>query len=390
MVQMLNWHRKTAYKTDPIPLRHQKLLIFWRFYLIDRSLCLRLGQAPFFNDWDIDLPFPGDPDPKSFNPCFGQMAATTRIARMMGRIYEHLFSPKALRDSDQVRGAAFERLQTQMRDVFAINREPIHQSNKKRTKFLKGAIDLVERNDGITFHALFCMLHRAAPTYPRQVQDCVESARAAIFRHTQSAEAFKDLPELWLVYLHWTLLSLPFVPFTTLFTHVIKTGSQPDLDELQAFVATMSQCEQDQPAYKVARMASVLVSVAKIFVEISQPSSATTTSNARLISEPHTPAPPARPVNITQPVETDYSHLAPSTNAPAWAPFNPFLHALGIADLTTVTTRPPGTTTPIGSTSSSPAETGLELWFNGNQHMMAMLDEDFALFEGFSLGPSPA
>lgn len=98
-------------------MRHQKLVIFWRLYLLDKNISLRLGQAALLQDFDIDIPFPGDPGSDQFNPPFGQITTWSKSSRVMGRLYQELFSPTALRKTDTERHTAVRSLLGQLQEL---------------------------------------------------------------------------------------------------------------------------------------------------------------------------------------------------------------------------------------------------------------------------------
>ena len=109
MVLTLGWHRSSSMKNDSESLQRQKKVIFWMLYIIDKNLSLRLGQASLIQDYDIDLPFPrGDQS--------GSLASLSRIsiwagaARVMGLVYQQLYSPGALKQTDAARFQAVEQL----------------------------------------------------------------------------------------------------------------------------------------------------------------------------------------------------------------------------------------------------------------------------------------
>jgi hypothetical protein len=96
-------------KDDSEPLRRQKLVIFWMLYIIDKNLSLRLGQASLIQDYDIDLPLPGV-DPSALLSTISRLDIWIDTARVMGAIYQQLFSPGALKQTDAVRFQSVQQL----------------------------------------------------------------------------------------------------------------------------------------------------------------------------------------------------------------------------------------------------------------------------------------
>jgi hypothetical protein len=108
-VQSLGWHRSSSMKDDSEPLRRQKLVIFWMLYTIDKNLSLRLGQASLIQDYDIDLPLPGV-DPSASFATLSRLDMWIDTARVMGAIYQQLFSPGALKQTDAARFQSVQQL----------------------------------------------------------------------------------------------------------------------------------------------------------------------------------------------------------------------------------------------------------------------------------------
>jgi hypothetical protein len=94
---------------DSEALRQQKVTIFWMLYIIDKNLCLRLGQASLLQDYDIDQPLPAVNQSAS-TASSGRMTEWVEAAKVMGLVYQHLYSPGALKQSDDVRFAAVQLL----------------------------------------------------------------------------------------------------------------------------------------------------------------------------------------------------------------------------------------------------------------------------------------
>lgn len=116
IIQSLGWHRSSTIKNDSELVQRQKLVIFWLLYTIDKNLCLRLGQASLMNDYDIDLPLPWI-DPAAHLAPARRLSLWANTARLMSLIYQQLYSPGALRQSDTAR---YETVQTLLKQVAAI------------------------------------------------------------------------------------------------------------------------------------------------------------------------------------------------------------------------------------------------------------------------------
>ncbi|KAL9071511.1 MAG: hypothetical protein Q9157_005439 [Trypethelium eluteriae] len=369
MVQTLGWHRSSSMKNDSESLQRQKNVIFWMLYIIDKNLSLRLGQASLIQDYDIDLPLPrGDQS--------GPLASLSRIslwadaARVMGLVYQQLYSPGALKQTDAAR---FQAVQQLLQDVEGIRPKNsrnddisllIQDLNFTPTNYMYDANELLFRADEITYYALLCMVYRATPASAKSAYDpaveCVKYARAALDCHRRCGAEFKHNTEMWAMYLHWTILNTPFVPFTTLFSHVLTTHDRSDLERLQDFAESMSDCPTSHSAHKVSRLASVFVNVATVYIESREQEA----RSARI-----------EPQKTTPPTAQDYTstEIYQQTTAnpmPAWAPMDTFLHALGFAEDPSLDMEGP-----------AGANANLENWFNGNQHIMGLLEDDLSYLD---------
>lgn len=96
-------------KNDHESLQRQKLVIFWMLYTIDRNLSLRLGQPSFIQDDDIDH-FSSPADTTVSLSSLGQLNVWVGSAKVQGHIYQQLYSPGALRQTDTVRFESVQRL----------------------------------------------------------------------------------------------------------------------------------------------------------------------------------------------------------------------------------------------------------------------------------------
>ncbi|KAI9692037.1 MAG: hypothetical protein M1820_009572 [Bogoriella megaspora] len=384
MVQTLGWHRSSSMKNDSESLRRQKNVIFWMLYIIDKNLSLRLGQASLIQDYDIDLPLPrGDQSGSLASPSRVTLWADT--ARVMGLVYQQLYSPGALKETDAARFRAVQQLLQEVEGIRPITSRNVSMAlqlieymddislliqglDVVPTNYMYDANELLFRSDEITYYALLCMVHRATPASVESAYDpaveCVKYARAALDCHRRCTVEFKHNTELWAMYLHWTILNTPFVPFTTLFSHVLTTRGPSDLELLQDFAESMSDSPTSHSAYKVSRLASVFVNVATVYIESRE-------QEARSAQvEPQKTAPPT-----AQDYTSVEAYQQTAINAtPALAPMDTYLQALGFAD------------DPLANLDGAAGATAnLENWFNGNQHIMGLLEDDLSYLDPAAL-----
>lgn len=237
-MRTLGWHRTAATRTDPKAVRHQKHLIFWLLYTIDKTLSLRIGQSSLLQDCDIEIEPPAADPTQSF-ASLSRLGCWVKSARIMDLVYQRLYSPGALRHSDALRFEAVQQLLHEVEDGYC--RTPSHTYKKvipsyagiltircvsvkltwsqevasaksdqdKSDEYLDRATKLIQMSDDITYYALLCMIYRATPTTAQSTYipaiECIRCARAALDSHSKCAAMFKDQAELWAMYLHWSV-----------------------------------------------------------------------------------------------------------------------------------------------------------------------------------------
>lgn len=116
MVQTLGWHRSSSIQNDSEPLRNQKLVVFWMLYIIDKNLSLQMGQASFTQDYDIDLPLPYIDSTAPLAP-LGRINIWAEAARVTSLVYQQLYSPGSLKQTDSVRLQAVQQLLQQVEEI---------------------------------------------------------------------------------------------------------------------------------------------------------------------------------------------------------------------------------------------------------------------------------
>jgi hypothetical protein len=141
---------------------------------------------------------------------------------------------------------------------------------------------------------------------------------------------------------------------------VLETHDRVDLERLQQFADSMSDSPTSQPAYRLSKLASVFVSVATVYIKAREQNA----HNEHIEPQKSTP--------VTAPDYTSaelYQH--PLTySMPAWAPINPLLHALGFSEDQS-----------LNIDGASDENANLENWFNGNQHIMGLLEDDLSYLD---------
>jgi hypothetical protein len=121
----------------------------------------------------------------------------------------------------------------------------------------------------------------------------------------------------------------------------------------------MFDCPTSQPAQKVSRIASVFVSVATVYIESKE-------QEARN----QQPAPPI----VQRDTDTGVYQQTTVYPMPAWAPIDPLLYVLGFAEDSS-----------LNMDGAFGANANSQNWFNGNQHIMGLLEDDLSYLDTAAL-----
>ncbi|KAI0111290.1 hypothetical protein GGR51DRAFT_509600 [Nemania sp. FL0031] len=274
MCRTLGYHQIHTMKDDNPQTKADKSLLFWCTYMLDKALSLRLGRASVLQDYDISLPHV-TPDAKAAYPGKEVMTLWIQHARVLGRIYERLYSPGALRQPEALRTEQVNVLATEqkrlMAETVALLREFENATGGEERMFA-----LTLKSDEVSFLSSLALTYRALPPNgPRSrafADECIDAARASIASHLEATALMQDEQSLKIVYIHWTILYAPFIPFIVIFCLVIETsdgnGAGGDLARLAAFVRSLENaCEVSSSVRKLHQLCQVLYNVAELYVE---------------------------------------------------------------------------------------------------------------------------
>lgn len=129
--QTLGYHRKSvARNPNPEASRYAQFL-FWTTYYVDKTLSLRLGRASTIPDWEISIDLPALPNGDQ-EPVLAYFVLWIKLARCQGNIYEMLYSPGSMMQSDSVRQSRVDLLRKDLEDL---ERETENTLVSKRTRF---------------------------------------------------------------------------------------------------------------------------------------------------------------------------------------------------------------------------------------------------------------
>ncbi|KAL0937838.1 fungal specific transcription factor domain protein [Colletotrichum truncatum] len=344
LCQTLGYHRVSRARSESAGPRDIKTLLFWHAYMLDKALSLRTGRASVIQDWDITLPRRVD-NTMVADPWGIVITAWIQQAEIQHRVYEQLYSPVALAQSEEERIETVRRLEAEQKAIMAAASN-VREQALFGLKALNASslLDIHLRGDELTFQSTLTLIYRALPapegSPTRFSHECIETARFAMQLHLECMQRIaEEGRHLKTVYIHWAILSTPFTPFFVLFCHVIDTSSTEDLKRLNDFVTSLKPaCALSEPVEKLHQLCQMLYNVAVLYVE----------------------------TKSQQSEERD----------PINDEFDVYLSALGF----------PPTEYPIQGIETSGLDqpnlqtTQLGNWFSGSQYMMGLLEEDLSQF----------
>ncbi|KAK8067639.1 hypothetical protein PG996_006751 [Apiospora saccharicola] len=307
MCRTLGLHQEHTLRGDTPELRRTKALIFWSAYMLDKGLSLRLGRASVLQDYDIGVP--SVLERTALDDDYGGVAGSghstailslwIKHAEVQGRIYQRLYSPGALRQAESTRAA---QVRAVIVDLQFLLRETQRLLEEATTRAQAGDRDsqmfaLILKSDEVGYWSSAALAYRALPPSTNGgdggngggggasaatggkgnnksrtfADECTDAARAAMRSHQECMDMMSDT-SLKVIYLHWTILYAPFIPFIVIFCQVIENSgsdaSQSDLRHLERFIGSLEAACGISPAVeKLHRLSTVLYNVALLYAE---------------------------------------------------------------------------------------------------------------------------
>ncbi|ORY67589.1 fungal-specific transcription factor domain-containing protein [Pseudomassariella vexata] len=274
MCRALGLHQESSVRNDSPRVRSDKALLFWSTYMLDKGLSLRLGRASILQDYDISLPSVLEKTHGSLTqPSSAILSLWIKHSEVQGNIYQRLYSPGALRQTDATRMKQVEILVNDLKfllsETLKLYDEAARQDDKESRMFV-----LILKSDQVSYFSSLALAYRAIPISPGAgtgsrafADECLDTARAAMRTHQEAMNMMSD-PSLTVVYLHWTILYAPFIPFIVIFCHAIETSNADDLRCLELFVQSLQGSSHISPAIdKLHQLSRMLYNVALLYVE---------------------------------------------------------------------------------------------------------------------------
>ncbi|KAJ0140496.1 hypothetical protein HZ326_16624 [Fusarium oxysporum f. sp. albedinis] len=207
--QTLGWHQLVP-NSDSTTDR--KISLFWLTYLLDKGLSLRLGRPAVIHDDEITLPERLDKAdvPGGWRDLLTQWI---RHSRLVGRAYQDLYSPSALRKSVQERGERARNLMAALKRIMDDSLMPLGQAHlmERNTGDFGSApnrmIKTVLKADEVWYWTTLTFIRRAVPSteggHGAVSPACLESARMAFEAHGECMRMTDPSLETKAVYLLW-------------------------------------------------------------------------------------------------------------------------------------------------------------------------------------------
>ncbi|GKT58551.1 fungal specific transcription factor domain-containing protein [Colletotrichum tofieldiae] len=274
LCQTLGYHRITSVRSSNPDDEDYKTFLFWSVYFVDKSLSLRLGRPSTISDYDITVPYPSCAS-KMHGALMSYFRLWVIVSRIQGKTYELLYSPEAISQSSSIREGRARGLAAELQQV-------TDRTQETHAQYLKLAIEAVGQNtmeffnvsDEVLRLSLLTIIYRAVPSPPGSVTtfgtECIDAARATLKRHEDCmAVMARDGYYLFPMYMNWTILFAPFVPFIVIFCQVMETRDTADLARLQGFVASIHDAKEfTEASARLYRLFQVLYNVAFRYVEM--------------------------------------------------------------------------------------------------------------------------
>ncbi|KAF4824186.1 putative transcriptional regulatory protein [Colletotrichum siamense] len=274
LCQSLGYHRIASVRSSNKDDEDYKIFLFWSVYFVDKSLSLRLGRPSSIQDYDVTVPYPSSSS-KIHGALMSYFCLWVIVSSIQGKTYEQLYSPEALSQPASVREGRARGLAAELQRV-------TERTQETHAQYLQAAIEAVGENtmdffnvsDEVLRLSLLTIIYRAVPSPPGSPTtfstECIDAARATLQRHQDCMKIMaKDGYYLFPMYMNWTILFAPFVPFIVIFCQVMETNDAADLAHLQAFVTSIQAAKEfTEASARLYRLFHVLYNVAFRYVEM--------------------------------------------------------------------------------------------------------------------------
>ncbi|RGP62588.1 hypothetical protein FSPOR_9167 [Fusarium sporotrichioides] len=243
MCQKLGLIRETLSKPETREEKQRRGKIVCWIHMLDKMLAMRLSRPSLIRVGEITLNFEALEGYGSdgLPPILSKW---TSFCDLQARVYDDLYSPRALMQPDDTRAS-------QARDLAEDLKKLYHGRNASEDRFIEVSrlgvgdtlTDLFQRADKIAYLSMLCLVYRAIkpePTnYSAFCDECFEVAKEALDEHRICLSILQDAESGMIEhYVHWAFMAVPLIPFIVLFCHAIETCDPAHLESLAAVVET--------------------------------------------------------------------------------------------------------------------------------------------------------
>ncbi|KAJ4252441.1 hypothetical protein NW762_011042 [Fusarium torreyae] len=252
MCQTIGFTRDALTKPETPEAKQRRAKLVWCIHMLDKLLSLRLSRPSLIRDGEITLRF------EMFEADVGDgigsvIAKWAHMCDLQGRVYDFLYSPRALAQPDGQREAHARDLATQMQTLFhtkSLAEDRLSELGRKSLGYELGGI--FQKADKIGYLSTLCLIYRAikpaSSTHSAFCDECLAVAKEAIEEHKTCLVILKDAEtSIFEFYVQWALMAVPLVPFIVLFCHAIETCDPTHLESLASVVETVDILPDDLP-----------------------------------------------------------------------------------------------------------------------------------------------
>lgn len=196
MCQCLGYHRTIGRKDDGEEYTSAEIAsrkyIFWFIYLMDKTMSLCLGRTSTLQDYDIAIDYPELTTDPELRPWRVVLHVWFDYSKIMGRVYEHLFSARALTDTAAVRSQKAHEIGEEIK---------IWRDGCLHFEFTGGHhsffFEWMGHSIDLSYYLMLTLIYRVLPpTQPPETPSglsllCVESARRALQLHQHIITVFQ-------------------------------------------------------------------------------------------------------------------------------------------------------------------------------------------------------
>lgn len=243
MCQSAGYHRLPPYSVDPSRETSRKRANFWYLWASDRALSLNFGRASSLHSYDITVEKPRWPE--EMPGVWGLFYLRwIDLAEIQGDVYEWLYCARAQTQPVQTRATLAKELAArlmQSRKDFQIDATgaPHQQAFQDSTR----SVDIIVLST-------LTLVYRCVPPEPlpgnrpphplKPCKEALDAARDALVASNAAFDILKHrAADQWRLFIHYTLVWCPFVPFLVVFSNAIAERSRDDLELLEKVVATL-------------------------------------------------------------------------------------------------------------------------------------------------------